>query len=167
MEFTDYIAEKPPEYNKVPFWTDDRVAALRQMHADGWTFSQIGRELGTTRNAVIGRAWRLHLRARLTPEILELRRQRAKLRRTKPYQPRELVREDRPKRIPKPEHCDLPVTQPSDPVSLIDLKFHHCRWPCVGWGINVVFCGDHRTGEGPYCGRHAEVARSKVEFTSR
>ena len=43
------------------FWTDERVAKLRLMVAEGHSCSVIGNALGNTRNAVIGKVSRLKL----------------------------------------------------------------------------------------------------------
>jgi GcrA cell cycle regulator len=43
-------------------WTDKNVFLLRQMMANGHSASQIGSTIGTTRNAVIGKAHRMQIR---------------------------------------------------------------------------------------------------------
>ncbi len=49
-------------------WTQDRVQMLRDLWAEGLSASQIAERLGgTTRNAVIGKAHRLHLKSRPSP----------------------------------------------------------------------------------------------------
>lgn len=49
-------------------WTDERIAALKKMWEGGATASQIADELGgVSRNAVIGKAHRLGLKARPSP----------------------------------------------------------------------------------------------------
>lgn len=52
-------------------WTEDRVATLRRLWADGLSASQIARELGSgvTRNAVIGKLHRLGLSKRSAPSV--------------------------------------------------------------------------------------------------
>jgi GcrA cell cycle regulator len=42
-------------------WSDDRIAKLRRLWDEGLPAAEIGRRLGTTKNAVIGKAWRLEL----------------------------------------------------------------------------------------------------------
>jgi len=39
-------------------WTDEKVATLKRMRADGDSFGVIGKELGCSRNACIGKAAR-------------------------------------------------------------------------------------------------------------
>src|SRR5688500_14893994 len=49
-------------------WTDERIATLTKMWESGATASQIAEELGgVSRNAVIGKAHRLGLKARPSP----------------------------------------------------------------------------------------------------
>jgi GcrA cell cycle regulator len=48
-------------------WTDLMVQALKQRWADGATATEIAKELGVTRNAVIGRVHRLGLSVRRSP----------------------------------------------------------------------------------------------------
>src|SRR5262245_14827562 len=48
-------------------WNDDDIARLRTLWNEGLTTSEIGRRLGMTKNAVIGKAWRLELPPRRAP----------------------------------------------------------------------------------------------------
>lgn len=50
--------------NVVSFWTEARIYNLKQDWDDGYTCSQIAERLGTSRNAVIGKAHRLNLTER-------------------------------------------------------------------------------------------------------
>src|SRR5260370_22124504 len=42
-------------------WTDDKIASLRELGDEGLPSAEIGRRLGISKNAVIGKAWRLEL----------------------------------------------------------------------------------------------------------
>jgi GcrA cell cycle regulator len=42
-------------------WNDDKTAGLRELWDEGLPTAEIGRRLGITKNAVIGKAWRLGL----------------------------------------------------------------------------------------------------------
>ena len=42
-------------------WNEDRIATLRELWDEGLPAAGIGRRLGSTKNAAIGKAWRLHL----------------------------------------------------------------------------------------------------------
>lgn len=48
-------------------WTDEKVKALAEQWNAGASITQIGKQLGTTRNAVVGKAHRMGLPARLSP----------------------------------------------------------------------------------------------------
>jgi GcrA cell cycle regulator len=42
-------------------WNEDNTARLRELWGEGLPAAEIGRRLGITKNAVIGKAWRLDL----------------------------------------------------------------------------------------------------------
>ncbi len=48
-------------------WTDDRIEALSALWAEGLSTAEIGRRLGITKNAVVGKAHRLSLTPRPSP----------------------------------------------------------------------------------------------------
>ncbi|QCE34421.1 GcrA cell cycle regulator [Acetobacteraceae bacterium] len=48
-------------------WTDDVIEHLRELWAEGHSTAEIGRRLGTTKNAVVGKAHRLKLPTRPSP----------------------------------------------------------------------------------------------------
>jgi GcrA cell cycle regulator len=48
-------------------WTDERVETLRKLWADGLTTGEIGKRLGVSKNAVVGKAHRLGLKSRPSP----------------------------------------------------------------------------------------------------
>lgn len=50
------------------FWTDERIAVIRRVAAEGGSFSDAGRELGVSRNAVAGKAYREGVRFDGLPE---------------------------------------------------------------------------------------------------
>jgi GcrA cell cycle regulator len=54
-------------HNLPDFWTDERIAELEKLWRAGLTTEKIARQIGCTKNAVIGKAHRLGLRARPTP----------------------------------------------------------------------------------------------------
>ncbi len=128
-----YDAAKPFHEGRLE-WSEERVAELRRMWAEGWSASQIAKALGgTTRNAVIGKVHRLGLEQRGTPS-----------------RPVKFKIRSRP----------LPI-QPIVPgaVKLMDLQSWSCRFPCgdpraKGFG----FCGCPRQDESPYCAEHSRLA---------
>ena len=53
--------------NEIVTWTDDRIDQLRKLWDQGLSASAIGRQLGVSKNAVVGKAHRLKLPARPSP----------------------------------------------------------------------------------------------------
>lgn len=152
-------------------WTDDKVAALRKLWADGLSCSQIGARIGMSRNAVIGKVTRLGLGARRgaspadDPRMRRTRPQRAPVRAGQggPVAGRKsFVADvwakfggDGPEPIPK---GDDPADFPNL-VAFADLKTNSCRWP-IGDPKHgrFGFCGEPKVEGLPYCGPHCRRA---------
>ncbi len=108
-------------------WTKEIIAKLIKLAAQGLSYTEIGKALGITKNAAIGKARRLRI--------------------SKP--PAEAVIKQR-KPTPKPKQ--KPAPKPPTPleketmltgmkfVSMMDLKDDHCRYPIDKDG-ETVFCG--------------------------
>jgi GcrA cell cycle regulator len=146
-------------------WTDERVELLKKLWQEGLSASQIAKQLGgVTRNAVIGKVHRLGLSGRAAP---------SKPARTvfkAPRPARAAAAPAAPRRLAEP--AQLAPTTPS-PVRYVDetpgtatvltLGAHMCKWPIGDPALdNFTFCG-RRTGEGPYCHEHAQVAYQPVQ----
>ena len=56
-------------------WPEEKVERLRKLHADGLSCSQIGMQIGKTRNAVIGKLFRLGIASNV--EIVRRRQRKA------------------------------------------------------------------------------------------
>ncbi len=107
-------------------------ADLRRLVAEGKTSGQVAREMGVSRNTVIGRARRLGL-----SWSLSARGGRARL--TGPIQPPPPLL---PTPFPPPQSCLYPHGDPGDP----------------GFG----FCGDEVVEFGhPYCAEHKNITYKK------
>lgn len=125
------------------FWTQARIAELRELWSAGKTAAAIGQALGgITRCAVLGKIFRL----RLAP---------AGRRRSAP-QPADKVPARR--RAGKPP----PVPNKTRRKALFDLSNECCRWPYGELGSrHFFFCGavgaDVARGI-PYCARHMQRA---------
>ncbi|MFQ5775516.1 MAG: GcrA family cell cycle regulator [Kiloniellaceae bacterium] len=136
-------------------WTDDRVAELARLWESGYSASAIGRVLGVSKNAVVGKAHRLRLASRPSP----IRRERrAPVRRripmlARPIEPRPVAAPPPPpeprwtvRRVGKGPNCLWPIGDPREP------DFHFCAAPAV---------------EGkPYCPEHcarAYITRTRAE----
>lgn len=103
-------------------WTEQRVATLTRLWEEGRSASQIAETLGdVSRNAVIGKAHRLGLKARPSP----IRRQPA------PPRPRPAAR----KRTKVGERqCHWPIGHPREP------GFHFCGEPAEP---DRPYCAEH------------------------
>lgn len=131
-------------------WTDKRIATLTEMWKAGISARDIGKELGVTRNAVIGKVHRCGLSMSDRPK--KERSKSADQRSPKPVR--------RSAFLPLP---DAPLVPPErhdgELVSLQELRSDHCRWPIGDPGTaGFGFCGDRRLAAYPYCAKHCEQA---------
>lgn len=152
-------------------WTEERVAELKKLWAEGHSASQIAKRLGSvTRNAVIGKVHRLGLSGRATPSRPVKRPPR--LARPKPQQmPRGAARPGVPAiretgaalavALPEePEANVEPQRLPNgDMVTVMTVKDSMCKWP-IGDPADTTFgfCGRASDNGSPYCAEHARVA---------
>jgi GcrA cell cycle regulator len=144
------------------FWIDERVEILKSRWAANWTAREIGKLLGCSRNAVIGKARRLGL-----PESVH-RNRAAEGRAKDVVRPRVPVRrENRTMRTPPTlQPVELPLSKdepPSRQIAFTDLKAGECRWIagddgcCCGHATTqIVARGRHIAS--PYCGFHSARA---------
>lgn len=124
-------------------WTPEQDAQLRQLRADGMTFTQIGAVMLITRCSALGRAGRLGLSS---PD----RQFRS---RAVPKSPRVSAK------APWPEEL-TPVLNLCDPLPLEDLGKSQCQY-AVNDGLPFMFCTMPRE-RGVYCLRHWTIAHTKV-----
>ena len=121
-------------------WTQARIETLKASWSAGLSATQIADDLGdTTRNAVIGKAWRLGLCR--PPGHAQARKPRPEHRRVPKLRP-----------APRPPPCKS-VSRP-----LFDLTDNQCRW--VVDVREFLFCGAPVTdARRPYCPHHLQIAR--------
>ena len=159
-------------------WTEERVAELKKLWAEGHSASQIAKRLGSvTRNAVIGKVHRLGLSGRATPSRPVKRPPR--LARPKPTQlPRQAQAPSAAApRVasagalalrPEPAHTHISEAEANvepkrlsngDMVTVLTVKDSMCKWP-IGdpADANFGFCGHGTAENSPYCAEHARVA---------
>jgi len=130
-------------------WSDDEIAKLKTMWLDGATASQIARALGTgrSRNAVLGRVHRMNLPERA--QLLPMKR-RAPIKRTTAIPIPDL-------RAPAPE---VPSEDPgpmSPPITTMELRDHHCKWP-YDVKDTYHYCGQTPVKDRPFCSHHCSKA---------
>ena len=160
-------------------WTQEAIERLRAFWAEGLSTAEIGRRMGISKNAVVGKAHRLNLSSRPSP----IRRDPQERRTTpSPRPPRQA-----PVARPMPS---APVMRPqasppqAAPVVLVAPPpaavrnptparprlggSRTCCWPIGEPGTpEFRFCeGDPMTGK-PYCAEHAAVAYVKPREKER
>jgi GcrA cell cycle regulator len=140
-------------------WTDDRIAILKQMWADGAPASAIAARLGgLSRSAVLGKIHRLRF-GRAAPAAMKVQAAEA------PQKSATLER-----RRPARDRAPPPSLQPQSKESgrrgksLLELTNDSCRWPNGDPAKpNFFYCGapgaDLENGR-PYCAHHARRAYS-------
>lgn len=116
-------------------WTDEKVQELTRLWNEGLTTGEIGKKLGVSKNAVVGKAHRLGLKSRPSP-----------IKRPAPK---------KKKAAAKPKQ----KAAPKQKVTIMDLTGHTCRWP-IGdpRDDGFHFCGKHCDIGTPYCKDHASQA---------
>ena len=109
-------------------WTEERLERLKELWLEGRTITQIGHEIGVTRNAVVGKVHRLGLPKRASPIHRSGKAAEPVLRRVPRLSNTEWNR----------SKCTWPI---GDPQSS---EFH--------------FCGDPISDGRPYCEHHCGLA---------
>jgi GcrA cell cycle regulator len=113
-------------------WTVERIEHLKKLWEAGLSARHICAELGTTRNAVLGKVNRLGLDLR-------------KPTRSHPFRAHKLKYEQ--------------IISQADPgaplhIQFANLKMHHCRYPYGGDLAPLTFCGRERQNGSSYCADH-------------
>ncbi len=139
-------------------WSKERDAKLTKLRDRGYSSTQIAVELGgVTRNGVSGRAMRLGLskkRAGMYEGKGKHKHLRAPAVRLENHGNYFKVANDVPPPVPA-------IDQQSDnPVTLLDLEPHHCRWPVQD--APYLFCADAKQDGSSYCSRHFSTSRRGV-----
>ena len=151
-------------------WTNERIELLQKLWLGGWSASRIAGELahGITRNAVIGKVYRLGLSKALLGNVPA----------SPPYQkaPRRAARQhaNSPQvvgntalalhpfviEVAAPQTMRDVVVPISEPVTVLELRESMCRWPIGDPAQSEFrFCGAKKLPvQGPYCACHARIA---------
>ena len=116
-------------------WTTEKIKQLKKLWSKGKSTVEIGRELGISKNAVVGKVHRLELNARPSP----------------------IKKTTTPKPVKK-------KVQKEGNVSLLDLKLNSCRWP-IGEpkDADFHFCGKDTVTGKPYCREHCKLAYTSLK----
>jgi GcrA cell cycle regulator len=149
-------------------WTTQAIEQLQMLWAEGHSTAEIGRRMGISKNAVVGKAHRLNLPARPSP----IRREAEGLIRTPP-QPRRAPAAAAPRPampMRRPEIVAPVRLAPAAPPAQIAVvrpfpraSTRSCCWPLGEPGTaEFRFCSAEATTGKPYCTDHAAVAYVKV-----
>ena len=138
-------------------WTTDRVERLKNCLDAGFSCAEIAREIGVTRNAVIGKISRLKLTR--VKDAMALRRDR----RLAPgvQRPRIVTQHQilMALRAAPALTAQEPAAGNAHRCTLMELGHERCRWPISEPGADdFCFCGDAPVAGLPYCPTHARIA---------
>jgi GcrA cell cycle regulator len=150
-------------------WNEDTIGRLRTFWAEGLSTAEIGRRLGVSKNAIVGKAHRLNLTARPSP----IRRDGEKTPRRR--QPRRAqgatlpalaaasapmpVLEPRPR---LPERQAPPMLR-AIPAPRAGARVTPCCWPIGEPGTRSFrFCDVDAIAGKPYCEEHSALAYVKI-----
>ncbi|MBL8643786.1 MAG: global cell cycle regulator GcrA-like protein [Rhodospirillaceae bacterium] len=112
-------------------WNDEKIGKLKKLWSEGLTTGEIGKRLGVSKNAVVGKAHRLGLKGRPSPI----------------------------KRPEAAAATAAPKKEPVKIFTLTDLNHNTCRWP-IGdpKHEDFRFCGKQVYPGKPYCLDHCAQA---------
>jgi GcrA cell cycle regulator len=166
-------------------WTEQLIARLRALWAEGHSTAEIGRRMGISKNAVVGKAHRLQLPARPSPiqrgEPMPARRPSAAARRAAarpngiPPQGEDLAgsglagsglppRGQSEARSPAPPTQAAPALRTVQPAAgRNSTRSAPCCWPIGEPGSpGFRFCDEPAVAGKPYCEAHVQLAYVKV-----
>jgi len=127
-------------------WTEEVINQLKQMWNEGKSTGEIGKILGVSKNAVVGKAHRLGLESRPSPikRSENIENGESKKKETKP----------KPKKAAEPKK-----EKKKEGVSLLELTSSSCRWP-IGdpKDADFHFCGKEVVPGKNYCEKHMAEA---------
>jgi GcrA cell cycle regulator len=144
-------------------WTPERINELTRLWSEGLSTAEIGKMLGISKNAVVGKAHRLQLSSRPSP----IRRMSVR-----PLVPR--IREPRPAAQRnaaafqlaglEPATTSAPAPKPQPEPRVLELSNQKCMWPVGHPGEESFhFCGERALVGKPYCVTHCAVAYVKAK----
>ena len=134
-------------------WTPEKVSKLKELWGRGSTAAQIASIIGeVTRNAVIGKAYRLNLTVKSIPKINHFKQ--ASHLQENTAQPDRKTRRSKFKSLLLDKNFE-----PENPKSLEELHDEICRWP-IGHPDepNFYFCGRKSMKNFSYCKLHVLYA---------
>lgn len=148
-----------------PEWDDTRVTSLRQLWAEGHSTAEIGRRLGVSKNAIVGKSHRLDLPARPSP----IRQAGSGRPRAARRQPVPKLADIMPMRFIGGSTSNAPTPPTVTPavaatIARAPLQFGKapCCWPIGDPGTpSFRFCSALVVLNKPYCEEHCKAAYRK------
>jgi GcrA cell cycle regulator len=148
-------------------WNDTVIAELRGYWAEGHSTAEIGRRLGISKNAVVGKAHRLDLSPRPSPIRRQERAPGAPAPAPRAVGPTLAPLPSRPAPMPAPVAV-TPTIKRVPPrrlaaVSAPATRVSACCWPIGEPGKpSFHFCDAVAVHGKPYCGEHVQLAYVKI-----
>ncbi|MGX9962049.1 GcrA family cell cycle regulator [Roseomonas sp. F4] len=151
-------------------WTAEAIERLRALWAEGHSTAEIGRRMGVSKNAVVGKAHRLNLPARPSPIRREAATERPVA--SAPRLPRPVGVVSRSTLAPAASAVPASPAPPPPPVAATSSvvrafprlgSTRSCCWPIGEPGTpDFRFCTAEALSGKPYCSQHAAVAYVKA-----
>ena len=141
-------------------WTNEMISQLKQMWKKGLTTNEIAKELGVSKNSIVGKVHRLNLTARPSP----IKKREGDESAVVTQGPLKLEMNDETQ-TPKPtitiNTIEVKAHQ-NTCLKLSELDSHTCRWP-IGdpKDDNFCFCGKRVKAGQTYCDEHSAIAYVK------
>ncbi|MBR2299332.1 MAG: global cell cycle regulator GcrA-like protein [Alphaproteobacteria bacterium] len=148
-------------------WTTEMIDGLKQMWKKGLTTNEIAKELGVSKNSIVGKVHRLNLTARPSPikkkdgedEINDI-----EIQKNEPVTKEPIVKEK--SKVLKTSKIEINTIEvkahKNTCIKLSELDSHTCRWP-IGdpKDEGFCFCGRKVKAGQTYCEEHAAIAYVK------
>ncbi|MFL1463115.1 GcrA family cell cycle regulator [Roseococcus sp. DSY-14] len=153
-------------------WTNEAIDRLRAFWAEGLSTAEIGRRMGISKNAVVGKAHRLQLPARPSPIRRDAPAARPATAGRRPTLPPLHVAAAPAPAVPAPPRREAPVAAAPRPVlappavvrPFPRASARSCCWPIGEPGTEGFrFCTAEAMAPKPYCAEHAALAYVRVK----
>ena len=131
-------------------WTEEKIAKLKELWGKGNTASQIAEIIGgISRNAVIGKAHRLNLSAKIKTRSTNINQN------SKSYQNNNKIKAAKGRRSKFKSLIIEKDFEPENPKQLEELDENSCKWP-IGHPDekSFYFCGRSSLKDFSYCKLH-------------
>jgi GcrA cell cycle regulator len=145
-------------------WTDNAIRELRRLWSEGHSTAEIGRRMGISKNAVVGKSHRLDLPARPSPIRTggSPRPPRASRRHPVPRLAETMpLKSLQGASVTAPVERAAPMAVPARRVAVARRRVgsHPCCWPIGEPGTPAFrFCDDPAPLGVPYCDEHGQLA---------